>query len=114
MACDSGNTVTVTITGNPTNGYTANPSSITVPYHGCITMDVPSGGCVLCLNNDLDGNGKQISLSASRTFGPLRDASGTSWTYTIQAPSTSCPSQAAAVTGGSGGNTIQVGSTSGQ
>lgn len=110
--CNSSNTATLTITGNATDGYSVSPDPATIPQDGCLQIDVPSGGCVICLNNDFGGAGRQIRLSASRTFGPIPGAAGTRWTYTVQAPGTDCPGQAAGVPLTSN-HTIQVGSSGG-
>lgn len=109
MPCDSGNTASLTITGDQTSGYQVSPDPVTIPVNGCIAVTAPAGGCVLCLNNSFDGKGKRIPLDAGlRTFGPISEAAGTKWTYTVQGPGTDpCPTSNVMGVG----HTIQVGSS---
>ncbi|MGC2162973.1 MAG: hypothetical protein WA634_13745 [Silvibacterium sp.] len=96
---------TLTITGS-NNNYSVSPDPCNVPVGESLTVDVPSGGCLICLDKVL-GDTKSHKLSQDKTIDMSNYPNADEWTYSVYDYNASCPS------GGIADNpshTIQVGS----
>ena len=82
---------TLTISGS-NNNYTVSPDPCNVPEGGDLTVDVPAGGCLICLNKDM-GNAKSHKLMKDKTFNLANYPNATKWTYTVYDPDAACPDQ---------------------
>jgi hypothetical protein len=72
--------------------YGVSPDPVVVPLRGKLDIVVPTGGCLICLQSDLAGNGK-YELTQNKTI-DLKDHSDETIGYDVYAPNTQCPARA--------------------
>lgn len=71
--------------------YGVDPDPVIVPINGKLNIVVPTGGCVICLQSDLGGQGK-YDLTADKTI-DLKDHPNETIGYDVYAPGTACPAR---------------------
>ena len=98
---------TLTITGS-NNNYSVSPDPCPVT-DGSLTVIVPSGGVLICLDKDLE-NKKSHVLLQNRTFDMTQYPNADKWTYMPYGPTDTCPSSSMAANASENvPHTIQIG-----
>jgi hypothetical protein len=82
-----------TLTISPHDGvYSVSSDPEEVPEVGKLSIVVPTGppvGCLICLDNDLEG-ARPYVLTSNRDFDLKGKARGTIWGYDVLAPTATC------------------------
>jgi hypothetical protein len=78
-----------TLTISATYGVSSDP--VIIPLGGKLTIVVPTGGCVICLQSDLAGKAK-YELTEDKTL-DLKDHPNQTIGYDVLAPDSECPTR---------------------
>ena len=72
--------------------YSVTPDPVVIPLNGQLDIVVPTGGCVICLQTDLGGQGK-YDLTGNKTI-DLKGHPNSTVGYDVLAPGTKdCPAR---------------------
>lgn len=71
--------------------YGVSPDPVVVPLEGKLDIVVPTGGCVICLESDLGGQGK-YDLTGNKTI-DLKGHPDSTVGYDVFAPGSGCPAR---------------------
>jgi len=71
--------------------YVPSPDPVSVPQDGKLDIQVPTGGCLICLQTDIGGEGKWL-LTQSKTIDLKGHPTGTVL-YDVLSPTSTCPNR---------------------
>jgi hypothetical protein len=71
--------------------YGVSPDPVVVPLDGKLEIVVPAGGCLICLQSDLGGQGK-YELTQDKTI-DLKGHPNSTVGYDVLAPGSQCPTR---------------------